>query len=176
MRPLVAMAINYGDDDIAWTTSWTYLNFGTTNPSNSGQVILHEQMVGFIVETPLTDDHVGTGVLDTLDHLLELVLLIRLELLVLLDGGDVQLVLGLWLGRLEWASQNGNLGIGDLLWHLRMGKILSDEDTLHQLGVGEGATHLSFNLDQFKINVLAFQISDGQHGIHGNASVLFVVL
>ena len=40
------------------------LNLGTTDPSDGGKVVLHQQMVGLIVETPLTDDQVGTSVLD----------------------------------------------------------------------------------------------------------------
>merc|ERR1712166_266678 len=49
------------------------LNFNTTDPSHGGKVVLHEEMVSFIIETPLAEDDVGSGVLDGLDHLGEVV-------------------------------------------------------------------------------------------------------
>lgn len=49
------------------------LNFDTTDPSDGGKVVLHEEMVSFIIETPLAEDDVGAGVLDGLDHLGEVV-------------------------------------------------------------------------------------------------------
>lgn len=107
------------------------LDFGTSDPSNGRQVILHQQVVGFVVETPLADDKVGTGVLDPksasqvslqsaerdsredvhLDHVQELFPLILSQLLVLFHTLDIQLVLCLWPRRLERTSQDRKLGI-----------------------------------------------------------------
>lgn len=42
----------------------TYLNLGSTDPSNSWQIVLHEQMVRLVVKAPLTDNKVGPRVLD----------------------------------------------------------------------------------------------------------------
>nr|GFD55815.1 hypothetical protein [Tanacetum cinerariifolium] len=74
------------------------------------EIVLHQQVVGFVIETPLADDEIGTGVLDPvpmlseahghiagadlhLDHVQELFPLILSQLLVLFNTLDVQLVL-----------------------------------------------------------------------------------
>lgn len=40
-----------------------YLDFGTTNPSNGRELILHKQVVRLVIETPLTDNQIGASVL-----------------------------------------------------------------------------------------------------------------
>lgn len=50
-----------------------------------------------------------------LDHLFELFLLVLAQVAVVFDRGDVQLVLGLGLGRFERARQDGNLDVAQLL-------------------------------------------------------------
>jgi hypothetical protein len=37
--------------------------FNTTNPSNSWQISVHQQMIGFIIETPLTNNQGCTSIL-----------------------------------------------------------------------------------------------------------------
>lgn len=39
-------------------------DFRTSHPSNGGEIILHQEVVGFVVEAPLADDKVSTSVLD----------------------------------------------------------------------------------------------------------------
>ena len=43
----------------------TYLNFRSTDPSYGRQLILKEQMIGLIIETPLTNDQIIAEVLWT---------------------------------------------------------------------------------------------------------------
>lgn len=54
------------------------LNLGSAHPSYSGQVVLEQQVVGLVIETPLANGKVGTGILDLLDHLDELVVFVAL--------------------------------------------------------------------------------------------------
>jgi hypothetical protein len=122
------------------------LDLWTTDPSDGGKVVLHQQVIGLVVETPLTDDQVGTSVLDPrkrqtvafasvtcrlyepvpafcdshLDHVQELFSLVLSELLVLLHALDIQLVLGLGPWRLKRTRQNGDLGILHRSGHLRV--------------------------------------------------------
>jgi len=37
--------------------------FNTTNPSDSWQISVHQQMIGFIIETPLTNNQGRTNIL-----------------------------------------------------------------------------------------------------------------
>ena len=39
------------------------------HPADGGEVVLQKKVVGLVVKAPLTDDEVGSGVLDLLDHL-----------------------------------------------------------------------------------------------------------
>ena len=39
------------------------LQFNTTNPSDSWQISVHQQMIGFIIETPLTNNQGRTNIL-----------------------------------------------------------------------------------------------------------------
>lgn len=133
-------------------------------------------MVRLVVKAPLADGQVGTRVLDLLDHLDELFALVVLQLLELLDGRNVELVLGLGLGRLKGAGQDGDLGVLDLGRHLGVGEILVDDDALDEDGVLERAADLAVDLDQLKVDVLALEIRNGQHGVDGNVGKLVVRL
>jgi hypothetical protein len=42
----------------------THLDLRSTDPPNGRKFVLHQQVVRFVVETPLADDEVCTGVLD----------------------------------------------------------------------------------------------------------------
>jgi len=46
----------------------TNLDLRSSNPTNGGKIVLHEKMVGLVVESPLTDDEVGSGVFDPVDE------------------------------------------------------------------------------------------------------------
>ena len=135
-------------------------NFNTTNPSNGGQLILHEQMVGLIVEAPLAEDDVSAGVLDLLDHVVEVVLFHLLELLVVFNGLDLDTVLGLGLWGLEGAGQNANLCVFDLLSHGGVGEVLVNNDTFNKLGVLDSTTRLGDNLNEVEVDILTVKVSD----------------
>lgn len=152
------------------------LDLGTTDPSDGGQLVLKEQVVGLIVETPLTDDEVGSRILQLLNHLSEFVLLVFLELLELLDRSDIELMLGFGLRRLEGAGQDGQLGILYLIGHLGVREILVDDNTIYEQRVLEGTTDFAIHLDQFEVNVPALQIRNRQHGIHGDLGELVMRL
>lgn len=94
------------------------LDIDSTKPSDGGEVVLEEEMVGLVVEAPLTHGDVGARVLDLLDHVSEVVLFLLDHLLVVLTGLDNDLVLVLEFGGLEGASQDANLSVGDFLLHL----------------------------------------------------------
>lgn len=153
-----------------------YLNLGTSNPANTRKLVLHQQMVGLVIESPLADNKVGASVLDLLDHLLELLLLVCLQLLVLLNGCNVQLVLGLGLWGLKRAGQNGNLGILDLAGHLGVREVLVDDNSLDKNSVGQRTSNLAINLDQLEINVLALQVGNLENSIHSDPGILVVAL
>lgn len=63
-------------------------------------------------------------------------------------------MLGLGLGGFECAGKNGDLGILDVLGHLRVTESLVDDNTLDQHGVFETSTNLSAQLDQIEVDVL----------------------
>merc|ERR1711971_551322 len=83
------------------------LNLRASHPSDSGQLVLKEEMIGLVIKAPLTDGQGGPGILHLLHHRLEALFLVLPELLIVLHVGDVQLVLGLWLWGLEWTGQDG---------------------------------------------------------------------
>lgn len=147
-----------------------------TDPADSGQVVLQQQVVGLVVEAPLADDEVGAGVLDALDHLGEGVALVGLQLLELFNSRNVELVLGLRLRRLKGAGEDGQLGVAHLCRHLRVGEILVDDDALDEEGVLERAADLAVDLDELKVDVLALEVSNRQNSIDGDLGELVVRL
>ena len=152
------------------------LDLRPSDPSYGGQLVCEQEVVGLVVETPLADDDVGAGVLDLVDHLCELVGLVVLQLLELLDGCDVELVLGLGLGGLEGACEDGEFGVLDLGRHLGMREVLVYYDTLDQQCVLHRTTDLAVHLDQLKVDILALEVGDGENGVDGDLGELVVCL
>lgn len=146
----------------------TYLDLGSANPPYSWQLVLHQQMIRFVIEAPLAYHQVGTRVLYHLDHVLELFFFVISEFLVLFDRRDVQLVLRLWAWRLKRASEYREAGISDRRGHLWVRHVLVNEHALDEGGVSQRATDFSVHLDEVKGNVTTFNICNRQYCIHGN--------
>ena len=92
-----------------------YLEFGTAHPANGGQFVMLQEMIGFVVESPLADRERRAAVLDLLDHRLKRLSLVFAQLLEVFRRLDVQLMLGLWLRGLERTGQDRNLHVLQLL-------------------------------------------------------------
>lgn len=148
------------------------LDLGTANPTYGGEVVLHEQVIGLVVKAPLTDDEVRSSVLNPLDHLLELLLLVRAQLLELLDVLNVKLVLRLRARGLERTREDRNLGVLDGTGHLGVGEVLVDDDTVDELSVLEGTSDLSVDLDELKVDVLTLEVGDREDSVDGNLGEL----
>ena len=108
------------------------LDLHASNPSDCWKVVMHQQMVGLVVETPLADDQPSPRILAPLHHVPEVLLLLLPQRLKLLDAVDVYFMLDLRLGRLERTRQDRNLDIRQHLGHLRVAELLIEENTLHQ--------------------------------------------
>eukprot|EP00962_Isochrysis_galbana_P018199 scaffold5240_cov116-Isochrysis_galbana.AAC.7 len=150
------------------------LELHPTHPPDRRQASLHQQVVGLVVESPLADDEIGARVLHLLDHVDEVLLLLDLHVL---KGGhrlQLQLVLRLGLGRLERAGEHADLGVLDVLGHLRMRHVLVDHDAAHQLGVLERAADLAVHLDQIQVDVFPLKIGHGHHRVHRDLAHLAV--
>lgn len=152
------------------------LNLGTANPPHGRELVLQQKVVCLVVETPLADSQVRAGVLDLLNHLDKLLLLVVLQLLELLNAGDVKVVLGLGLRRLESTGQDGNLRIVHLRGHLRMREILINDHALDKQRIFKSPSNLSVHLDQLEINVFPLEVGNGQDGVHSNIGKLVVGL
>ena len=87
--------------------SATHLNFRATNPPHRRQIVLHQQMIRFIVKAPLANDQIRASVLHPLDHIRELFLFILSQILVLFHSGDVKFMLCFGSWGLEWAGEDG---------------------------------------------------------------------
>mmetsp|Transcript_40263 Transcript_40263/g.61440 ORF Transcript_40263/g.61440 Transcript_40263/m.61440 type:complete len:306 (-) Transcript_40263:19-936(-) len=133
-------------------------------------------MVGLVVETPLAEDNIGSGILDALNLVNEVLLLHLVKLLVVLGGLDLEVVLGLGLGGLEGAGQDAHLGILDLLLHLGVREVLVDDDSLDELRVGKGATGLGHNFNQVEVDILPLEISHVEHGLDGEVGEVGLAL
>lgn len=92
-------------------------------------------MISFVVEAPLADNQIRSGILDHFDHLSELVLLVLLKLLILLDCRDVELMFGLGSGRLEWTCENSDFGVFDRAGHLGVGEVFVNNNTFYECSV-----------------------------------------
>ena len=173
IRPFVAIAMSCVRKGISYTPRFahdkrTHLDLRSSNPSHGRQVVLHEQVVRLVVEPPLADDQVGARILDLLDHLLELLRLVHLQLLVLLDARNVQLVLGLGARGLKGASEDGDAGVGEGAGHLRVRHVLVEEDSLDKRRVLERTADLAGDLDEVERDVLAFEVGDGEDCVDGD--------
>ena len=87
-------------------------------------------MVGFIIETPLAQNDVGSTILHHLHHVHEVILLLLEELLVVFSICDVYVMLGLGLWGFEGTCEDTYLGINDLLNHLGVRDLFIDENTV----------------------------------------------
>mmetsp|Transcript_26658 Transcript_26658/g.45290 ORF Transcript_26658/g.45290 Transcript_26658/m.45290 type:complete len:288 (+) Transcript_26658:1303-2166(+) len=143
-------------------------DFHTTHPPNSREIVGHQQVVRFIVKAPLAANQCATGVLADLYHLGEILLLLLVQFVILFGGGDIDLVLRLGFGWLEWTRQDRDLRILDLLCHLRMTDILVKHDAVHQARVLQPTSSLSFQLDKIEVNIFPPQICDCHDGFDTN--------
>jgi len=133
-------------------------------------------VVGLVIKAPLAEHNVGTGVLDLLNHISEVVLFHLLELLVVLGVLDLDTVLGLGLWGLEGAGQDANLGVLDFLSHGGMGEVLVDDDTLDELGGLNGTTGLGDDLDQIEVDVLTVKVGNVEHGLDSKVCEVILAL
>mmetsp|Transcript_6616 Transcript_6616/g.16680 ORF Transcript_6616/g.16680 Transcript_6616/m.16680 type:complete len:391 (+) Transcript_6616:475-1647(+) len=157
----------FGNDSTT-SSNGNQLHFDTTHPTDGRKLILQQKMVGLIIKAPLTDDEVGTALLDLLYHVHKVLLFTAGQLLVVLHGGHLELALGLHLGRLERTGENTHASVLDVLGHLRVTHVLVDEDTLDEVGVAQLAAHLALHLDEVEVHVASVQIGHGQHGTYGH--------
>lgn len=132
-------------------------------------------MVRLIVESPLANNQVRASVLDALDHLREFRLFVLSQLFVLLHASDVELVLRLRPRGLERTCEDGDLGVFDAVWHLRMRHVFVDEDTLDERCVSKRPADFAVDLDEVKWDVLALEIGHGEDGVYGDLSKLLVL-
>jgi len=133
-------------------------------------------VVGLVIKAPLAEHNVGTGVLDLLNHISEVVLFHLLELLVVLGVLDLDTVLGLGLWGLEGAGQDANLGVLDFLSHGGMGEVLVDDDTLDELGVLNGTTGLGDDLDQIEVDILTVKVGNVEHRLDSEVCEVILAL
>lgn len=157
-------------DDLGLGGDGEELNLHTSNPTDGWKLVLHQEMVGLIIESPLAEDDVGAGFFDARNHVDEVVLLHLLQFLVVSGALDLQTVLGLWLGWLKWASQDTDLGISDLLLHLRVRELFVEDDTLNKLRIFDGTSSLHYDLDQIEVDISSLHIGDVEHGSDGEVS------
>ena len=122
-------------------------------------------MIGFVVEAPLAEDNICTGVLYSLDHIGEVGLLHLLELFVLLSILNLEPVLGLRLRRLEGAGKDDDLGVINLFVHLGVREVLVNNDALNELRVLDSSTSLGDDLDEIKVDILPLEVGDMEHGL-----------
>lgn len=132
-------------------------------------------MIRLIVETPLADNQICTGILDTFYHLGKFLLLVFAQLVVLIHTRDVQVVLGLWAWGFKGACQDGEACVFDRMRHLGMRHVFVDEHALDQSGVGEGAPNLPIHLDQVKRHIASLEICYRQYRVDGYLSELLVL-
>mmetsp|Transcript_116743 Transcript_116743/g.335091 ORF Transcript_116743/g.335091 Transcript_116743/m.335091 type:complete len:90 (-) Transcript_116743:22-291(-) len=87
------------------------LNFNPTYPSDCWEILLQQEVIGLIVESPLTKDKVGPTVLDLLNHVDKVVLFLFVEFFIGFSRRDLQLVFGFWFGGFEGARQDAQFDI-----------------------------------------------------------------
>jgi hypothetical protein len=85
-------------------------------------------------------------------------------------------MLGLWLGRFEWAGKNANSSVLNFLGHLGVGEVLVDDDAVNELSVFETATSLGDDLDVLEVNILSVEISYCKHCFHSDFSHLILTV
>mmetsp|Transcript_12843 Transcript_12843/g.27283 ORF Transcript_12843/g.27283 Transcript_12843/m.27283 type:complete len:410 (+) Transcript_12843:254-1483(+) len=140
----------------------------TAHPSYRGQIVLQQEVVGLVIESPLTNDQIGTTILYLLHHLFEIILFLLIQLLIRLLGINVQLMLRLGLGWFERTCQNAHLGIFNGFAHLRMRNILIDHDAIHKLGILQRTTGFALHANHIKVHIASIEVGHPQHGIDRN--------
>jgi hypothetical protein len=95
-------------------------DFYATDPSHGRQAILVQQVVGFVVETPLTQDEIGSRCFHLVHHVNKVLLFGSCQLVIVFDAGNFQLVFGLRLGWLKGTGQDAQFGVPDLFRHVGM--------------------------------------------------------
>ena len=150
-------------DDACASSNGEEFDLDSANPANGREFVLHEQVVGLVVETPLAENAVCARVFDALDHINEVVLLHLLQLFVVSGRLDFKTVLRFRLWGLEGTGQNADLGVLNAGGHLRVGKLLVNDDALNELRVFDAATSFGHNLDQIEVHVTTLQISDVEY-------------
>ena len=162
-------------DDPAPRRDGDVLDLHPTDPSDGRQAVLKQEVVGLVVEPPLADDKVGPAVLHPLNHIPEVLLLLFVQLLVRIPAGDIELVLGLGLGRLEGAGEDAHLCVLDRLGHLGVGDVLVDDDAVDELGVLEGPAGLALHPDHVEVDIVPVQVGDVEDRVEGDLGHLALV-
>mmetsp|Transcript_26953 Transcript_26953/g.54213 ORF Transcript_26953/g.54213 Transcript_26953/m.54213 type:complete len:288 (-) Transcript_26953:615-1478(-) len=134
------------------------LDLHPAHPPHSGQLVLHEEVVCLVVEAPLADGEVRATVLDLLHHVHKVLLLLLVQSLVLLDGVDGDVVLGLGFGRLERTRQDAEPRVLDVLHHAGMTDVLVQHDTVHQLRVFHLPPSLALHLDEVQVHIFPLEV------------------
>jgi len=161
-------------NDASTSSDGKELNLDATDPTHGGEVLLHEQVVGLVIEAPLAENGSGAGILHAFNHIGEVVLLHLLKFKVISSALDLKAVLGLGLGGLERASKDAHLGILDLLEHLGVGELLVEDDTLNEGRVFDGAASLGDDLDKVEVNIVSLEVSNVEDGLEGEVSVVLL--
>ena len=133
-------------------------------------------MVGLVIETPLAEDDIGARVLHSANHVCEIALLHLLKTLVVRSALDLETVLGLGLGGLEWAGEDAHLRVSVNLVHLRVGELLVENDTLDEAGIFERTTSLGDDFDKVEVDITSLQVGNVEHGLESEVSVVFLAL
>lgn len=171
---LISCQFRETGDNTSTTGNSEKFDLDTTDPTDRGELVLEKKMVGFIIETPLADDEVGTRVLDLLDHFGEVLLLHLGELLVVLLLGDIELVAGLGLRGLERASQDGDLGVVEVLGHLGVTHLLVKNDSSDEAGVFEASSDLTIDLDHIKVDIFVLEVGDRKDSVDSDLGHLLL--
>ena len=133
-------------------------------------------MVGLIIKTPLAKNDIGTGVLDSGNHVCEVVLLHLLEALVVLSALDFETVLGLGLGWLEWAGEDAHLSIIIDLLHLWMRELLIKDNTVDERRIFESTASLGDDLDKVEVDITTLEIGDVEDSSDSQVCVVILAL
>mmetsp|Transcript_12789 Transcript_12789/g.30607 ORF Transcript_12789/g.30607 Transcript_12789/m.30607 type:complete len:270 (+) Transcript_12789:876-1685(+) len=129
-------------------------------------------MICLIIEAPLANCKCAACFLDKVNHLLEIILLDLVQPAVVFGVRDVQLVLRLGLRGLKGTGEESNLGIIDNLRHLRVGKVLIDNNSMNQASLFQTPSNLLLQLDKIKIHILALNIGNCKNSFGADAPEL----
>ena len=130
-----------------------YLDLRTSDPSNGRKLILHEQMICFIVKPPLTNDQICASLFDHVDHIRKLLLLVQFQFVKFLDTRDIQLMLRLRAGRFESTGQNGQSGVSNGSGHLRVGHVLIKKYSSDECGVCKRTPDFAIDFDEIERDI-----------------------